>query len=131
MAVPTPFLAMVVRSWVLPNSKEILGDGVTEMLDGIPFATTRVGLLLPHDVKTKQLTAAHANAAPGTNLRMIPFARLSRWALLENSQSRGWRFFRQLRRARHEFRASLEREMQASVACGESVLTISPVGCYI
>ena len=72
IAVPTPFLAVAVKTWNLPNSREMLGEGVSATLDGMPFGTTRVGLLLLHDVNRTQLKATHARAAPSPNLLMIP-----------------------------------------------------------
>lgn len=40
IGLPTPFLAKAVKSWDLPNSKEIFGDGVSAIVEGMPGGTT-------------------------------------------------------------------------------------------
>jgi hypothetical protein len=72
MAVPAEFVALTLKDWVLPTSRETFGPGVMETTAGTWLLTTRVELLLPHEASSRHPSAAPANAVNETNLPINP-----------------------------------------------------------
>jgi len=71
--VPALFLAVAVRDWVFPNSKDTFGDGARETDPGTWFGTMCVGLLLPQPASKMHPKTPNARVAPDASLPMGPF----------------------------------------------------------
>jgi hypothetical protein len=66
------FLAVAVKTCVLPTSSDAFGVGVRVTLAGTEFATTFVVLLVPQPARKKQVKRIPVRDVPEANLPMNP-----------------------------------------------------------